>query len=269
MTNTKFTEEWLPVKELEVDRSVQRDHFDMGKVERMVKRWNEGAVGVITVSRRNAVTNIVIDGMHRVQAKKELTDNTGTILCHVFKDLTHKEEAQMFLDLNAGSQPTLIDKFQKRIITEDPIAVGINELVRAYGFNIDNVNAAGSINAIGAVERIYTRSLKLEAEPNLLQLVLISITSAWGTERDGVVASILEGLGAFFAVNGAREEFDLDRFKRKLELYRGGPMGLLKDARSIAAARRGRVAMAVAELLVDDYNKGAKTKFLPAWKARA
>lgn len=267
MTEAKFNEELVHVGDLSIDRAVQRDHLDLRKVERMVARWNPSAVGVITVSQRNAVTRVVIDGMHRVQAYKELTDNTGEMLCQVFKGLSRKDEAQMFLDLNAGTQPTLIDKYKKRIITEDPVAVGINELLKSYGFTIDNNNQNGCINAVGAVERVYNKSLKLEAEPNLLQLVLISVTYAWGTDRDGVVASILEGLGAFFAVHGSA--VDLDRFKRKLETYKGGPMGLLKDARGLAAVRRGRVSMAVAELLTDDYNKGAKTKFLQSWKQRS
>lgn len=267
MTKANFTEEWIAVNELEIDRSVQRDHLDLRKIERMVRNFNEAALGVITVSRRNQVTNIVIDGMHRTQAVKEVTDNTGKVLCHVFHGLSRKDEAQMFLDLNAGTQPTLIDKYKKRLITEDPIAVGIDELLRAYGFTIDNNNQNGSINAVGAVERVYTKSLRLEAEPNLLQLILIAATHAWGTDRDGVSASILEGLGAFFAVHGSN--LDLDRFKRKLEGYKGGPMGLLTDARSLAAIRKGKVSMAVAELLTDDYNKGAKTKFLAKWNQRS
>lgn len=266
MSDTKFTEEWVSVGDLSIDRTVQRDHLDLKKVERIVRFFNPDALNVITVSRRNAVTNVVIDGMHRTQAVKELTDNTGKLRCHVFHGLTRKEEAQMFLDLNAGTQPTLIDKYKKRLVTEDPIAVGVDELLRAYGFTIDNNNQNGSINAVGAVERVYTKSLRMEAEPNLLQLVLIAITHAWGTNRDGANASILEGLGAFFAVHGSN--VDLDRFKRKLELYKGGPMGLLTDARGMAAIRRGKVSMAVAELLTDDYNKGAKTKFLAAWKQR-
>jgi hypothetical protein len=267
MTKANFTEEWIPVSDLEIDRSVQRDHLDLRKIERMVKNFNEAALGVIIVSRRNRVTNIVIDGMHRTQAVKEVTDNTGKVLCHVFHDLSRKDEAQMFLDLNAGTQPTLIDKYKKRLITEDPVAVGIDELLRAYGFTIDNNNQNGSVNAVGAVERVYTKSLRLEAEPNLLQLILISVTHAWGTDRDGVNASILDGLGAFFAVHGSN--LDLDRFKRKLEAYKGGPMGLLTDARSLAAIRKGKISMAVAELLTDDYNKGAKTKFLQKWNQRS
>lgn len=267
MTKANFTEEWISVNDLEVDRAVQRATLDLRKIERIVKHYNEAALGVITVSRRNAVTNIVLDGMHRTQATKEVTDNTGKLLCHVFHNLSRKDEAQMFLDLNAGTQPTLIDKYNVRILTEDPTAVAINELVHAYGFAIDNHNQNSSINAIGAVERIYVKSLKGEFEPNLLQLVLIAVTRAWGTDRDGVVASILEGLAAFYAVHGSAVE--QDRFIRKLELYKGGPLGLLKDARSMAAIRRGRVSMSVAELLTDDYNKGAKSKFLAAWKQRS
>ena len=35
MTKANFTEEWILVSDLEIDRAVQRDHLDLKKIERM------------------------------------------------------------------------------------------------------------------------------------------------------------------------------------------------------------------------------------------
>jgi len=267
MTEYNFTEEWIPVSELEIDRAVQRSSFDRGKVERFKRNFNPAALGVITVSRRNKVTLIIIDGMHRTQTVKELSTNEGKILCHVFTGLTKAEEAQMFLDLNAGTQPTVMDKFRVSITAENERSIAIEKLCHAYGWSINPSRNKGNIQAVTTLERIYKLSEKIEAEPNLLQVVLLCITHAWGLDPDGSKAVIMEGIAALVAEHGSN--LDLDVLQRKLQNYPGGPTGLHTDAVALANMRRGRVTMAVAERLTDEYNKGRKSKGLSPWRRRS
>src|SRR6188474_1918763 len=133
MTEHNFVEEWISVGDLEVDPGIQRAHLDLRKIERMVANFNPAALGVITVSQRNRLTKIVLDGMHRRQTVSLVTDNTGKLLCHVFKGLTRAEEAQMFLDLNNGNPVSLLDKFAVRLVAEDPVALEIDKMTKAYG----------------------------------------------------------------------------------------------------------------------------------------
>lgn len=262
----EFTEEWIPVGDLEVDHDIQRYVLNYRKVESIVRHWNPRAVGVITVSRRNSVTNIVLDGMHRVQAYKELTDNQGTILCQVFEGLTRAEEAQMFLDLNAGNQPNLLEKFKAKLVTGDKVALAVTNLVHSYGWTISPVTVNGNIQCIGTLERIYRRSEELEKDPNLLQLALLCATRAWDLDRSGSQAAILEGLATLFAQHG--DLIEVDRIIEKLSAYKGGPRGLHSDASNMAALRRGRVTIAVAELVIEEYNKGKQTKRLSPMSKR-
>ena len=262
----KFTEEWIPVTDLDVDPQIQRFALNLRKVERIKAAFNPQALGVATVSRRNRVTNILLDGWHRKQVVAELTDNTGELLCHVFEGLTRAEEAQMFLDLNAGNQPGLLEKFRARIIAGDPIAVGVDETTKAYGFVVGPMGGNASISCVGALERIYRRSLDDEAEPNHLQMALLLVTRAWGVDRYATQAVILEGLASLWRVHTSN--INVDRLVQKLSTYPGGPMGLHTDATAMAALRRGQVNMAVAELAVNEYNKGPSKEKLPNWSRK-
>ena len=263
---SKFTEQWLPVGDLDIDRTIQRFKLDNRKVERIVRKFNPAAPGVITVSKRGPVTYIVLDGMHRVEAVRRLTDNQGTILAHVFEDLSEPEEAQMFLDLNAGNQPNIIEKFLVRQVAEDPTALEIARIVGAYGWKVRVGHNVADIQCVGTLERIYLRSEKKGADPNYLQLAIMVITHAWGMEPEGVHAAVVEGIAAMFEEYG--DTLDPSTLERKMKSYKGGPKGLHTAASTLASTLNIRVPMAVADILVGAYNKGLKGKALYPFRRR-
>lgn len=267
MVDKSFEEMSLPVKDLDVDHAVQRSTLDYKKVARIVKRFNPGALGVITVSRRNRVTTVIIDGMHRVQAVKEITTNAGEVLCHVFKGLTKAEEAQMFLDLNAGTQPSLIDKFKVRREAGDEVAEGIATILNTYGWSVGGGKRNNVIQCIGAIENIYRDSEELELDNNVLRLTIKLVTTAWGSGPDGVQAVLLQGISEF--LKEFENVIDLSRLQIKLTNYKGGPNKLVSDAHALAASSTRSVVMAIAERITDEYNKGKReATALPAWRRR-
>jgi hypothetical protein len=265
-----YTEEWISVADLEIDPEVQRHHLDYNKIERIKRNFNPGAVGLITVSRRNQVTNIVLDGMHRKMVVAELTDGQGKMLARVFTDLTPAEEAQMFLDLNAGNQPSILDKFRMRLRAEDPVAMGIDQIAKAYQWSVTYGSGNGYLQAVKALERIYTKSERYrpvsEGYTNVLQLTLMTITRAWGNEREGVQSAILEGLSALIFEH--QDLLDLDSLAKRMATD-GRPRDLISDASRLAAMKKTKVSMAVAELLTDLYNKGRSRSQLPSWRRRS
>jgi Family of unknown function (DUF6551) len=264
MSENSFTEQYVPVGDLEVDRTVQRSSVDFRKVERLKRNWNPDAVGMIVVSQRNAVTKVVLDGQHRYLAYAQLTDNQGEMLAQVFTGLSLEQEAQLFLDTNYGNQPTLLDKFRVRVVAKDDVAVAVNRMVRSYGWDIGNNTGDGNISAVGALERIYKIGEALELEPHLLQSTLMVLTHAWGQERGAVQAVILEGIAALIGEDDVN--LDLKRLETALKTYPGGPLGLHTDATALAALKQGKVTMAVAIQVTDHYNKGRKTKTLSPWR---
>lgn len=263
--------EMVRVSDLEVDPNVQRDHLDYKKVERIKKDFNEDSLGIVTVSWRRTSprdpgVKIILDGWHRQVAVKELTENQGTMLCRVFEGLTPQEESWIFLQLNAGNQPNLIDKFNQRKRAEEPVAVAIDAIVKQFGLAVENGGNAGQIACVGALQRVYNLSVKADFEPNLLDLTLRAVTEAWGTDSQGTQAVIVEGVALLLAKHGARMDYQF--FIDKLKTYKGGAQGLHTNARANAATRGSRLPHSVADLLTDWYNKGGKKTKLPVWAAR-
>lgn len=263
----EFTVEELAVNDLVIDRRVQREGLNRVKVREIVTEYNHGALGVVTVSLRTDRSLVIIDGQHRVEATRIVTDNVGLIKCHVFRGLTLAEEAAMFLALNNTTKPPIIDKFKVLRSAEGvkgDAARDIAELLGAYGFQISNVAANGNINAVNVVVRLYELSRKLDAEPNLIVATILTISRAWGNDRFGTQGPILEGIGRMYAEYGSR--LDLDHLISVLKDYQGGPRSLLGEARQLSALTKSKVSMAVAEILVTHYNKGRRSRSLEKWR---
>lgn len=262
----KYTVEELKVSDLQVDHRVQREQLKLKRIEDMKKNFNLNALGVITVSRRADRGLYIIDGWHRTETVRQLTDNVGTVTCHVFEGLTVVEEALMFLDLNFAEKPNVMDKFRVRLEAGDETAVLIDNMVRAFDWRIKSAPSDGNVQAIQTLERLNQLSLKIEAEPNLVHVVLMVITRAWGHDRFGAQAVVMEGIGRLFAEHSSR--IDVARLIEKLKSFKGGPRSLHTSATESARLRGLRVPMAVADIITEAYNKGPYKAKLPVWRHR-
>lgn len=262
----RSTVEMVPVSKLEIDPKMQRDHFDQNKINRIVKDYNPDALGIITASKRNAAETVILDGGHRWRATVEVTENTGALLTRVFTGLSRQEEAVLFLLLNSGNQPSLLDKFRINLVAEDPTAVGIDNIVKQFGLGVGPPGPQGNIQCVGALRRVYMLSLKGEFDPNLLDLSLRAITSAWGSDSQGTQAVMVEGIALFLAKYTAK--IDFARLIIRLKEFTGGPSGLHVKARANAQNRGMRMPHSVADLVTDQYNKGLTSRKLPVWVGR-
>lgn len=263
MTTTSYTFEDIAASELEVDRRVQRDDLRQAKVAKIEREFNEDAVGIITVSRRKDRGLYIIDGWHRTEAAKR-KDPTYLMPCHVFEGLTLVEEALMFLQLNYGDKPSVLEKYKVSLSAEDEDALLIERITTSHGWKVSPIPAPGHINAINALYRIHELSKKVGAEPtHLLEATLIVITRAWGNDRYASQAVILEGIARVIAEYGDRLNFNT--LIERLRDRKGGPRALRTNAQQVATARGGSTVNAVAELIVVTYNKGAKGRALRDW----
>lgn len=263
----KHAEQDEQVHDLIIDHRVQRDSLDMAKVNNIVNNFNIDGLGRVTVSVRDNGDRVVIDGWHRVEAVRRLTDNAGTIPARVYEELTLKEEAALFLTLNTTNRPRVLDKWKVRVTMEDPVSVEITGLLTAFGWSISHAAQNGHVNAVAALERIYTLSKKVEAEPHLIHVAFLVITKAWGHDRYGAQSTVIEGIAALAAEH--KSLLDLPVLIGKLKEYKGGPQSLIQEARNLAGIRNMRVPMAVADILTEKYNVGRKKNVLPGWRKRS
>jgi len=264
--STPPIEKHLPVSALSVDTRVQREEFNPKKVENIVAKFNPVALGIVSVSERDDGSLIIVDGWHRWEAYRRISDNAGQIRCDVYTGLTLAEEAELFLLLNNTNHPKVMDKFKVRVFKGEKIACDINNWARAYGWTIDGVVGDGHVNAVAVLEKVHTLSLEEECDPELLQLVFLTIRDAWGHDRFGAQAPILLGLSALYAEHG--EKLKTDRLVQILRTWKGGPEGLLTAAKTQASILRMKVGYALAFLVTRAYNEGLRTNALPEWRAR-
>lgn len=265
MSKTTFIVEEIPANALRVDPRVQRDGLNVKKVEEIFTNFNEDALGVITVSRRKNDGDYVIDGWHRDEAAKR-KDPTFQLTCRVFEGLTVVEEAEMFLALNTTTNPSLLEKYKVRLAANDPDSLLIEQITTSRGWKVHPMPSPGHIQAIGALYRINELSKKVEAEPHLLDITLMVITKAWGNDRDGAQAVILEGIARVLAKYAGR--LDITRLYEVLRNRSGGVQALHNEATQMAKMERSRVTNMVAHLVVVTYNKNARGRALPAWGQR-
>lgn len=250
----------IAVADLTVDPRIQRP-LDARRVNKIAEELNFDALGVPTVSRRSNGDHVVIDGQHRLAALRQAGHASEKITCRVFKGLELPAEAAMFRLLNNTAKPQYIDTFRVRVIERDPDAVAISRMAERHGWTVNGfAGRPGSLMAIQAFERIY------QLDDVAAEQTLMTVTRAWGVEDPGAAdGRILEGIGLVLARYGAAVEVD-DLIER-LARFPGGPGALLGRARGLRDLIGSTVTRAVAEIVVETYNRRRKTKALPPWRS--
>lgn len=260
-----FTIEWVDVSKISVDTQVQRWALNEAKVRRILRNFNEDALGMITLSNRGLGEIIALDGQHRTEAVRRRTENKGRMHSKVFIGLTRAQEAKIFLDLNAGNQPSLFDKFRVGVVGEDEEFNEVNRIAHSLGFTIGPDHANGTINAVAGLLRVHRLRYGWEtdderADHSILALALGVINDAWGNQEVGLKATSIEAMGKLIQ---RYDNMELPRLVETLEATPGGPAGLLGRAKGYAATRGIRQWQAMGQIVVDEYNK-----YLPAHSPR-
>jgi len=245
--------ERLNISTLEVDRRVQRE-LNPSWVAKIARDLVLVQLGIITVSRREDGSTIILDGQHRVEALRYAGINEYVIDCRILVGLSLEEEAKTFRLLNSTSKPNKIDHFLVRVVEGDEVARDINKILKRFGWQASRGKSAGSFSAISTLEALYREDR--EAAWSTVQ----TITEAWDNSLESANGQIIFGLGAIYHRHG--EEVDLARMVRRLSSI--APKELLTRAAALAKARGRRAGAAVAELAIAEYNKQRGTK-LPDW----
>lgn len=248
----------LSIRLLTVDPNVQRG-LDRRRVAKLAAELDVNALGVITVSHRDNDHLVVIDGQHRIEACREAGRGDLAITARVYVGLTLAEEATLFRLLNNTKQPRATDLFRVRVIEGDPVAVNVHRLAERHGWKITDTGAVGCLHAVSTLERVYRRNNRAA------DLTLATVTAAWGHDSMAVDGRVLDGLGLVFERYG--DAVDADDLANRLAKYPGGPANLVGRARGAADLLHIATPKAMAEIVVELYNKRRTARALPAWRA--
>jgi hypothetical protein len=260
----------LHAKEFSVDLKVQRI-LNEARAEKMADNFQPHALGMVTASKREDGHTYLLDGAHRISAARRASYD-GLIATRLFENLTVEEEAELFLSLNSSRAVQAIDRFKVRITQGEPVAVGINNVLKNYGLHVEwaNNESLGVISAIVALENLYAGAgvWKKGTYPDLVDKVIRTLYRAYGEKADRATYSkvMLEGLGIFIATFNARIDYD-----RLLFILQGTvPRQIAAQARTLRDARGKKNASglgrAAAEVIHQMYNHRYKEK-LPEFGA--
>lgn len=255
MKNGHFRTDHLPFSVLAFDPAYQRQHI-ASRVKKLGQNWKDSAVGAITVSIRDDSKAYVIDGQHRVRAAMENGRGAQKVLCHVYTGLTLEQEAQKFLELNDVRAVSPIDRYRAGIAAKDPLFIGIRDILAEHGLHIGGGTANATVRCVNKAVSLYER------DPELLRQVCAVLTGAWGTRGSAFEQIVFTAVGQI--VGRYNGELDRAKLVKKLSGYRGGPAALIGDARGLSDYRPAcSVTRAAAEIIVETYNRGARTAALP------
>lgn len=248
----------VPVSALIVDPDLQRGQ-DPRRVAKIETEFDEGALGVITVSQRANGAMHVVDGQHRVAAARLARGDDFKMTARVFVGLSTEEEARLFRLLNNTAKPSAVDLFRIRVLEGDPVAVEIDRILAKHGWRIMLQTADGFFAATASAERVY------RADPTAVEHAISAVTRAWGKDRAAVDGRVFEGIGMLFARYGdlIDQQELVDRLSRS-----GTPGQLIGKARGLRELIGGTLTSALAEIVVEMYNSRRRTRALPAWRTK-
>lgn len=256
----------LRFDQLWVDKSVQRS-LNQVQAAKIGEEYRPEAVGTLTVSQREDGSFHVIDGQTRRSGAIAAGHGSDTVSCQVYEGLTRSEEAAMFRLLNDRRSVGPIDKFLIRVVEGEPVAVDINNILRSYGWTAAHARNNAKVQAVGALENVYTQCAKVGRNHAITTLTrtVSTITEAFGHDSDGMRAEIIQGLGA--VVGMYWNEMDLPKLTREMAQYEGGPLSMVGRCKGLREMRGGRIADNMADVLVNLHNRKKQHGKLPGWRS--
>ena len=232
--------------EINIHPAYQR-HMVNSKVLEIAKAWSWLACGVIIIGERSNEF-WAIDGQHRVAAAKKRNDITE-LPCLIFSTESVEQEARGFLDVNTGRKPVSgIDKFKASIATGDENAKFVAGLLSEVGVVVKAVaqgnrelkSIAWAVNKCGDNRAAFEVVVRLAAE-----LCVECPLLEW----------LLDGL-FYLHVNG----LDLTDKKNRERLLKIGAFRLVESAKRASAYFSRGGAKVWGNAMLDEFNKGLRTK---------
>lgn len=260
--------EWIQVKLITFDPRVNRG-VTTSFVGGIAETYDCDALGAFVVSRREDGSLVYIDGQHRGASMVKLGLGDQKVPCIVHEGLTLAQECALFIKLNHRHAVKPVVKFMRAVTAGDPHAVAIDNIVQSVDLKVHDQAIDGCVNAVASLQLVYhgngTRSK--DVHPEALRNTLRTLVGAYGPTNAAMNGYLIQGVGLVYLRYG--DSVDVARAIKKLAPLSGGAPGLLGMARSVRGWRGGSLARAVAEVVVDHYNKGSRTGGLPLWREAA
>lgn len=245
---------WVPIQAMTYQPGIcQRSSIDWTFVAQIAADFDLDKVGHPTVSRHGDHMQ-VLDGMHRVEALKQIGWGDQKIECWTHTGLNEAAEADLFLGLNTRRAVTALDRYRAALTAGRPTETHIDAIVTDAGLSV--AAGRGGIKAVGALRTVYDRH-----GPDILARALTIVRDAYGPA--GMEKAMITGIGQLVA----RYRTDLDDadLAARLQQAAGGLTGLLSSAEQLRLKTRRTRAHCVAAAAVETHNRQPGGRKLPNW----
>lgn len=244
------TFELIPIKNLVSNQNYQRN-ISLTHVDRTAEHFDLHQINLVKVSRRNGI-NYVFNGQHTIETVVRVSGSRDTpVWCMIYNDLDYETEADIFANqMRFTKSLSPYEIFAANIEAGNPLQLTIKALVESYSLTITSNNKApGAVNAVSAMESIYTKY-----GYHVLDETLFLCISAWEGDPVSFTGSMLKGIAKLITTFG-------DNLQPELFVERLGRVSAKEITRNARDRHNG--SLGFAEALLTYYNR--KTKHPLHW----
>lgn len=117
--------------------------LEADRAQKIAENFNPHLFDPILLSKRKNGRMYIIDGQHRVIAA--VIAKIDKVPARILMGLSREQEANLFVDAQLQRKPIrAFDRFNAKIIAQDPVFVGINKIVQKARFEIAPHSASNS-----------------------------------------------------------------------------------------------------------------------------
>jgi len=238
----------LPSTLLVTDPKYQRP-LEMGRVRRIVEKFDPGLVNILKVSHRDG-KYYVFDGGHTLAALKIIHEGEASFLveCKVYENLTFEEEARLFAAQTGESRDVdFMYRIRALAVGRDPEILEFIRHTENAGFKLAlGSTSEGCILALKKAKKVYD-----DYGADVYEDTLRLIRKTWKGEQQYLQANILGGVAVFIAAFG--KEYLPERFVKKLRTVKAEEIRVeAKHRKNVYQSLDGAFAQEIA----NTYNHG-------------
>ena len=236
--------ELIPIKNLSSNQKYQRP-ISHGHVGKTALNFDLYQINPVKVSRRDGI-NYVFDGQHTIETVAAASNSRETpVWCMIYDDLDYEQEADIFANQKKFTKPLKsIEIFNANIEAENEIQMTIKNIVESYNLVISPRRIPGHVNAVSALEYIFSKY-----GYHVLDRTLLLVVSTWEGDVDSLSCNMLKGIARLIAAYG--ENLKDDQFVDRLS--RVSVREIVRTAKDRHAGTQG-----YAEAVLLQYNKRLK-----------
>ena len=164
-------------------------------VRKLASAWEDKLCDPIHVSYRDGQYGIV-EGQKRKLAKM-MVDSDGTVICHIYRDMTEQDEYQLFSQLNNGKRTYGTSEDYEARLQFDPKWQYITKCAKEFGFSIiySGVAKDNTFACAPTIEEIYDRLGDIDFVEMLKLLRKVCEGNKYSLQ-----ASFLKGFAKFYYI---------------------------------------------------------------------